>query len=298
MKILCLGQSAYDITLPMDSFPIENHKYRLIDKKVECGGGSCNNAAYLLGLWGSDIYLASAIGKDNYGEKIKEELKKVNVNIDYFEEIDVPTTVSYIITNTNLGTRTILTCKDSNMHFSDDYNISLKPDVIMVDGNDFEVSKRILEENKDAISIIDAGSLKHGTDELCKLCDYVVCSNDFARDYTGISFIYDDIDTLKRVYNKLEHDFGGVIVITLESYGAFTKINDEYMIIPSIKVESVDSTGAGDIFHGAFTYFISEGYSLYDTIRYSNIAGALSVTKIGSKNSMPKLDEVMSYHEL
>ena len=70
------------------------------------------------------------------------------------------------------------------------------------------------------------------------------------------------------------------------------------MIIPSIKVKALDSTGAGDIFHGAFTYFISNGYSLYDTIRYASITGAISVTRIGSRLSIPELDEVINYDNL
>ena len=88
MKILCIGQSAYDITLPVSDYPKENRKIKIGNSKIECGGGACNNAAYLLGLWGSDVYLASSIGKDFYGDRIKQELASVNVNTSYFEELD------------------------------------------------------------------------------------------------------------------------------------------------------------------------------------------------------------------
>ena len=105
MKILCIGQSAYDITLPVTDYPKENRKIKIGNSKVECGGGASNNAAYLLGLWGSEVYLASSIGKDVYGERIKMELEKVNVNTEYFEEVDdIETTTSYIIANTSKGT--------------------------------------------------------------------------------------------------------------------------------------------------------------------------------------------------
>ena len=80
--------------------------------------------------------------------------------------------------------------------------------------------------------------------------------------------------------------------------GSLTKIDGEFKLVPSIKVESVDSTGAGDIYHGAFTHFISKGYNLLDAMFYANIAGALAVAKIGSKNSMPELEDVLKYHEL
>ena len=299
MKILCIGQSAYDITLPVTDYPKENKKIKIGNKKVECGGGACNNAAYLLGLWNSDVYLASAIGKDFYGERIKNELRDVNVNIDYFEELDgIETTTSYIIANTSRGTRTILTNKNTLMKFTNLTNIDIKPDVILADGNDYELALKTIQENKNSVSIIDAGSIKEGTIALCKNVKYVLCSNDFAREYTKIDFSYDDLESLVKVHQKLEEDFQNTVVITLESSGCFTKINGEYTIIPSIKVESVDSTGAGDIFHGAFTYFIANNYSFYDALRLANIAGALSVRKIGSKNSMPKLEEVLDYHAL
>ena len=299
MKILCIGQSAYDITLPVTDYPKENKKIKIGNKKVECGGGACNNAAYLLGLWNSDVYLASAIGKDFYGERIKRELRNVNVNIDYFEELDgIETTTSYIIANTSCGTRTILTNKNPLMKFTNLTNIDIKPDVILVDGNDYELALKTIQENKESIGIIDAGSIKEGTITLCKNVKYVLCSNDFAREYTKIDFSYDDLESLIKVHQKLEEDFQNTVVITLESSGCFTKINGEYIIIPSIKVESIDSTGAGDIFHGAFTYFIANNYSFYDALRLANIAGALSVRKIGSKNSMPRLEEVLEYHAL
>lgn len=298
MKILCIGQSAYDITLPLDGYPIENKKYK-IKKSVECGGGSCNNSAYLLAKWGMDVYLASSIGNDLYGKKIKEELKKAGVNIDYCEELDnVNTTVSYIINNTETGTRTIITNRSPLMHFTNLKDIDVEPDIILLDGNDYDMSLKVLMKNKNSIKIIDAGSYKEETVKLSQYCDYIVCSNDFARDYTKIDFDYNDKIKLKEVYDTIQKDFRGKLVITLESFGSMVKIDEQYYIVPSVKVKSIDSTGAGDIYHGAFTYFIANNYSLLETLHYANIAGALSVTKIGSKTSMPTKEEVLKYHEL
>lgn len=298
MKILCVGQSAYDITIPVDSFPIENKKYKVHDV-IECGGGSCNNAAYLLAMWHNEVYLASSIGKDLYGKKIKEELESVGVNTDFFEEISgVNTTISYIINNQENGSRTIITNRSQNMHFSKNHNIDIKTDVILLDGNDYEMSLKVLKSNPGAIKIIDAGSMKPGTVELSKLCDYVVCSNDFAKEYTKMDFDYSDRKKIHEVYDKLSHDFNGKVIITLEAMGSLVKIDNEFYLVPSMSVKSVDSTGAGDIYHGAFTHFIANGYSILEAMHYSNIAGALSVRKVGSKNSMPTLESVIKYHEL
>ena len=298
MKILCVGQSAYDITIPIDGYPEENKKYK-VKEVYECGGGSCNNSAYLLAKWHDEVYIASPIGMDDYGRKIKDELKSVGVNINYIEELEgVPTTTSYIINNKVNGSRTIVTNRNPRLHFSYDFDIDITPNIILYDGNEFDMGIQIAKKNPQAIKIIDAGNMKEGIVELAKVCDYVVCSNDFAKEYTGINFSYNDINQIYEVYDKIQKDFKGKVIITLEQMGSLVKIENEFKLVPSIKVESVDSTGAGDIYHGAFTHFIAEGYSLLDTMKYSNIAGALSVTKIGSKNSMPNLEEVISYHEL
>ena len=129
MKILCIGQSAYDITIPTKTFPEENKKYK-IHEVYECGGGSANNASYLLAKWHDEVYLASSIGNDEYGRKIKDELTTVGVNIDLFNELDnVKTTTSFITANKSKGTRTILTHLDTSMHYPADFNINIKPDV-------------------------------------------------------------------------------------------------------------------------------------------------------------------------
>ena len=106
---MCLGQSAYDITLPMDHYPVENKKVR-VEGKVECGGGSASNCAYLLAKWGLDTYFAGIIGKDHYGSEIKKEYERVGVNTKYLEINDkFNTTSSYIIANTDIAKAIVIT---------------------------------------------------------------------------------------------------------------------------------------------------------------------------------------------
>lgn len=291
-KVLCIGHAAYDITLPMDSFPKENKKVR-ITEGVECGGGAAANAAYLLAKWGMNVSFAGVVGNDLYGEKIKDEFLQVGCNTTYIEtSTKFRTTVSYILANSSNGSRTIIVKRSKNLdEFSG--SVTLKPDVILVDGEELELSKKVLKENKEALSVLDAGNLKQSIVELGHLVTYLVCSEDFANEYTGSVIDTSRTKSIIPIYEKLVQDFKTNVVITLGSKGSFSKIDGKYVLIPSLKVKALDSTAAGDIFHGAFTYFISNGYSLIDTIRLSNITGALSVTKVGGKNSMPDLEEVL-----
>ena len=290
MKILCLGHAAYDITMPVSGFPTENTKNR-VHNKVECGGGPASTAAYLLGKWKTDVTFAGVVGNDLYGNKIKEELDSVNVNTKYLEMNDeLITTSSFILANSENGSRTIFTYWPNTMTMKP-FELDFEPDIILIDGQEYERSKEILTKYPNAISIIDAGRDRKEIIELSKMVNYLVCSKDFAEKVTGIKINYEDSSTLHNLYKKLEEMFNNTIVVTLESKGCLYK-TDILKIMPSIKVKAIDSTGAGDIFHGAFTYGISKGYDLEATLKLANIAGAISVTRIGGRNSIPTMAEM------
>ncbi len=90
--------------------------------------------------------------------------------------------------------------------------------------------------------------------------------------------------------------FNNIIIITLEAKGCLYEHNDNIKIMSSIKVKAIDSTGAGDIFHGAFVYGLIKGFSLEENLKMSNIAGALSVTRVGTRYSVPTIEEMKDYY--
>ncbi len=297
MKVVCVGHSTYDITLPMNEYPEENIKHRL-EKHYECGGGPASNGAYLLAKWGMDTTIMSVLGNDYYADKIIESFESVGANTKFLEKRDDhATSSSYIIANMSNGSRTVLTSKKPPVRKLS-LDTSVDADVILVDGEHPETALEVLMENPQAISVIDAGRLNKDTKLLGKLVKYLVCSKDFAEEFCETKLDCTNKEQLIECHTKLVEYFQTNVIITLEAYGSFAIIDGEYEIIPSIKVKAVDSTGAGDIFHGAFTYFISNNYSLKETIRLSSITAAISVTRIGSRFSIPDLDEVLNYDDV
>ena len=297
MKVICVGHSTFDTTLPMTAYPIENDKYR-IPYRVECGGGSGPNGAYVLAKWGIDTTIVSALGDDYQADRIIDEFKRVGANIEYLQKIPThQTSCSYIFANMENGSRTIVTSKAPSIRKLN-INKKLSADVILIDGEHPETAKEILKENPKAISVFDASRINDDNLELGKMVTYLVCSHEFAEKFAGIKIEYDKVETIEICYKRLKEFFQTNVIITLESYGSYTEIEGENQIIPSIKVKALDSTGAGDIFHGSFAYFISHGYSLLDSIHYASITGALSVTKIGARYSVPELKEVLEYDTL
>lgn len=297
MKAVCVGHSTYDITFPMDEYPTENVKYR-IPEKIECGGGPASNGAYLLAKWGMDTTMVSAIGKDYYGDKIIAEFQKIGADTSYMEQIEgYMTTNSYIVSNKSNGSRTILSSKDSPIRKLNRI-IDLVADVILIDGEHPESAHEVLDHNPNAVSVLDAGRLNDDTKALGKKVTYLVCSHEFAEEFSGMKTADLDIDGLAIIHKTLQDYFQTNIIITLEAKGSFTIIDGEYQIVPSKRVKALDSTGAGDIFHGAFTYFIANHYSLRDAIYYASITSAISVTRIGSRLSIPTLSEVLDYDDV
>lgn len=292
-RIISIGMSAFDVTLPVDHYPIENTKNRIGDKRLRNGGGAANNASFLLGKWHNDVTFISTVGNDYEGMFLEKEMQSVGVKTLFSKLDNIPTTTSYIITNLSNSTRTIITNKSDKLKHQKEEIVN--GDYILVDGNDYELSLKVFEQNPDAIKIIDAGRVNDGILELNKYCDYIICSNDFAKEYTKRDMNYEDHEQLQSIYDEIQKDYKGLLIITLESYGCMVKINNEFHFIPSIKVNSVDTNGAGDIFHGAFVHFLSEGYDLLRVLRLSNITGALSTRILGTRGAIPEISEVISY---
>ena len=161
MKALCIGNVAYDFTMPMENFPKENLKYR-VENAISCGGGPASNAAYLLSLWGVNTYFAGVIGNDDNGKKIKEEFKKVNVNTRYLEvDKENDTAMSFVLINQKNGSRTIFTKRSNKMKITKEINI--KPDLILVDGGELQVSvvKEVIDSLNLDIAIVGLKKNEH-----------------------------------------------------------------------------------------------------------------------------------------
>lgn len=298
MKILCIGHASYDITCPVDEYPVENTKYRLMDK-VSAGGGPASNAAFLLGKWGIDTVIQTVVGSDDFGEKIKKEFKSVGVSTDYIEtSYEKETSLSFILINKQNGNRTVFNVAGEPTPLKK-YQYDFTPDIIFTDGHDYGAAQNAMTKYPNAIRIIDAGRVTQELLELCKYMNHIVCSKGFAETVAGAKFDYENPNTLVQIYSKLQAKYPHAnIVVTLEEKGALYMVNNQIKIMPGLKIDDVkDTTGAGDIFHGAYTYGIANNFDMEKIITLSNIAAGLSTKTVGSRLSMPPLSDVLEYYQ-
>ena len=294
MKFICMGSSVYDMTFVVDGEFKEDGKKRAKDY-VECGGGNGANYAYTLASWGNDVDLISIVGNDLFGKSLLNEYKDIGINSGYIEVRDnFITPKSVIVSNTDNSTRTIVTTYREVIRKLN-INVDNDADILLLDGSYIDTAKELIEKSNNSIIIFDIEKNDPEIIDLAKNANYVICSEEFAEEFSKVKL---SDDNLIICYDKLSNCFpNSQLIITLGKRGSFTKTND-YKLIKSINVNSIDSTGSGDIYHAAFAHFLSKGYSLEDIIKYSSIAAALSTTKVGCRNKVPMLEEVLNYNDI
>lgn len=297
MTILSIGRSSYDITCPVEDYPVEGTKYAL-NEKIECGGGTAANVAFMLGRWGESVYLASVAGSDDYGSKLKKELEQATVRTELMEtSYEVGTPLSIILVNKKKGTRTKFDVIGQTQPLLKKYDYTISPNVIFSDGKEYAATINALNKFPNAISVVDAGRVNKDLLELCKFVKYIVCSKGFAENVSGLKIDFNNSASLVNVYKKLKQKYpNNNVIVTLGEMGAMYTVEGEIRIMPGLKTTVVDPSAAGDIFHGAFVYCIANNFDVEKAVTYSNIAAGLSVGKMGGRTSTPTIKEVIAYY--
>ena len=296
MDILCVGHAAYDLIYSMDRFPTENTKVP-VESMVECGGGPAANAAFLLAKWGVPCGLAALVGDDPYGHAIVEEMRQIGADTSLLEvRKGFATSLSAILVNVQGGSRTIInrTIKGDHVRLDPEKLAAAHPRVMLYDGHAVQAAFDAGQRYPNAKTVIDAGSLYEGTITLVPKVDYIVASEGFAKQITGQESC-DTPEGQQRAIAAIQKVAkpGAEVVVTLGERGLFYGVAGGVKHMPAPKVTAVDTTAAGDIFHGAFAYGMLQGMSLEENLKFSSRTAAISVTRPGGRTSIPALKEVM-----
>ncbi|MBR3049284.1 MAG: carbohydrate kinase family protein [Bacilli bacterium] len=295
MKIVCVGSTVFDMTYVVEDSLKEDSKTRSKDY-VECGGGNGANYAYSLAFWGNNVELYSLIGYDLYGKLLLDEFDMVGINKSGIEiRKGFPTPKSVIISNLSNSTRTIVTTtreivRKLNAEICND------ADILLLDGTYIETARELINSNKKATIVFDIEKNDPEIIELAKSSNYIICSKDFAESFTNMDL--SNKDNIESCYDVISDSFpNSKVIITLGKDGSITK-EEDYLITDTIDANTVDTTGSGDIFHAAFVHFLVNGYNLKDSIKYSTVAAGLSTEKVGCRNKIPTLEEVLNYDDV
>ena len=175
MSIICIGQCAYDLTFPIQEPLIENQKYRIMEP-FSCIGAPAANAAYLCALWNAEI---------------RRVLKEAGVDTAYLmEDESFSTPVSAIIANSFNGYRTIFNCPGIQRKL--EFHYPEQAEILLLDGHELQASLEALSRYPDIDSIMDAGTFHEETSVLAQKVTYLVCSQDYARQFSNIEVSIQD----------------------------------------------------------------------------------------------------------
>lgn len=297
IKTLSVGQASYDIYVQVDEFPKENTKTRFVNK-IGCGGGAACNISYQLAKWGVGSTFAGTLGNDMYGNRIQKELESVGVDTRYIEtSFDKDTPVSFIIVNTKTGTSTLFNYADEYVKLRK-FDFDFQPDLIVVDGHDLYASKSTIERFPKAITVCDASRYANDVVEAAKLCQYIICSQEFAEAVAKVKIDFSNSSTLVALYDALRKKFDRQnVVVTLRENGALYQIENQIKVSPALNVKPLDVSGASDVFNGAFVYALTQSYNIEQAVRFANIAAGLSTQVVGARLSIPKLQDVQKIYD-
>jgi sugar/nucleoside kinase (ribokinase family) len=303
IDVLCVGHACYDIIFPVQDFPRENFKYTISATEESPGGPACNGAS-LLGKWGVSCSLAALMGEDIYADLIIREMAGWGVDTSLIQKrAGHVTPLSCIIANGGSGSRTIINRRNTQARLSlgeEDFRrrFSGPPAVLLFDGHEPEASFAAMRAFPGALTILDAGSLREGTDALSREVDYCIVSEVFAREAAGFT---GDEESGAAALGELSRRGARHAAITLgEQGGCYLEAGSSasapeqarrYAPYPA---KAIDSTAAGDIFHGAFAYALLKGYDFPGALDFSAVAAGLSVERRGGRASIPELTEVLS----
>jgi len=137
--------------------------------------------------------------------------------------------------------------------------------------------------------VLDAGTMREGSRELVSLVDVLIASKGFAEPLVG-----PDASPESSLV-ALRQLCPGDVIITLGSKGSIGCDNGEVMFQKAISVKAVDTTGAGDVYHGAYIYGILQGWGMNECMRFAPVTSGLKCREIGAQEGIPGLDEIKNF---
>jgi len=259
-------------------------------------GGMVATAMVAAARLGEEVEFLGGIGDDDAGRYALDVFKKERVGTQRLKVFqNEATAFSFVLVHAESGKRTILHSRGVQEKLSLDISDVDLSDVAVLhlDAYWFETALKWAKAAKRqgvTVSLDPSSKLlrKVDADALLPYVDHMMPSADFARKFSG------EDAPFEAAKHFLAYGARAVI-ITKGKDGCFIGTPDEQCHIPAFEVPVVDTTGAGDTFHGAFAAGLNKGYSLQQAAQFAGAAAALKCTKLGGQTGIPTLPETRDF---
>ncbi|MBN1292559.1 MAG: hypothetical protein JXB48_12030 [Candidatus Latescibacteria bacterium] len=288
--IAAIGISVLDTIMVMDGFKSAEGSYHC-EKLIIEGGGMAATALCTASKLGSQTRLFSRIGNDVFGKRLLEELRDFGVDISGTITLkNRNTTASVVFVDLNTGEKQFYSEWDKSAYIdSCSLNVNLLEGVkiMLVDGHWTEGAYEglVWARAQEIPVVADFKRKYNGIEKLFPFIDYFIIPMFFAEEITGEK-------KTDRMLHKLTELQPGIPVITCGVQGGAYIVENDIKRYKAFPIKAVDSTGAGDAFHGAFCHFISHGVELSRCLELSSAVGALNCRAHGGRSALPSREEL------
>lgn len=285
VDVVGLGLNATDIVLTVRGVPPLGGKERIVAEDRQAGGqvATALVACQRLGL--RCRYLGN-VGGDEGGRFQLASLRTEGIDVRYVRTVkDAPNQMGYIIVDEKTGERTVYWSRDARLRVHPREVVSqaiVKARALHIDGCDVEAALKAARIARSAgVPVVaDLDTVYKGVENLFPFVDYLIASSNFLPAFTG------DDDPC-RVLQLIAREYGmRAVGMTLGRDGALMLCGGKLCYSPGFVVETVDTTGAGDVFHGGFIYALLKGWNTPQILDFANAMAALNCTALGARGGI------------
>jgi sulfofructose kinase len=297
-QVVGIGFAALDVVLRMDRMPTWDHAPPLVDFEVR-GGGPAGTACVAASKLGARVGFIGTAGNDKLAELKLGSLEEHGVDISRMvrrNALEDQIIIVYLDAATGERLFAGVAGRDrlELMPEEIDFDYLLSADYLHLDGRyplaALAAARRMREAGK--LVMLDGGAtMGRISDEMSALAretDVLICGSGFAPALTGRENILDA--------GKACLDFGPRIVVTTDGEnGSHTFTGNEHFHIPAFEVVVADTTGAGDVFHGAYLVALLHGWGPHVSGHFASAAAAIKCTRLGGRVGFPRFDETAEF---
>ncbi len=260
------------------------------------GGGEVATALVALARLGSTASYVGQIGDDPSGDLIATEFEQYGVDTSHLlVERGATSQTSIVLVDDESGKRTILGVPFTASEIAPDQirpGFVEKARYLLLDGTArqaaLEAARRARSAGVPVVLDADVVALDSEIEALLDLTDILIPSKSFSQRFTGTENVEKALETFRT--------FGAsIILITLGEEGCVCHADGDTFHTPIFEVDVVDTTGAGDVFHGAFVRGLLQDWELPQTVEFAAAVAAIKCAKLGGRAGIPTAEETASF---
>ena len=282
IKVVGLGQASVDYFGRLFDFPLENSKAELSDLHMSCGGPAAT-ALVTLSRLGIPCSFLGSISDDMFGVEITKNFEQESVDISQLKITEGQTSqFAFIAITEDSGNRTIFWHRGNAPELiTKDVNIGRFSNarVLHLDGLMLNASMEAARQARDLgmTIVMDGGTLREGSLKLASMVDILIISETFAK-----AFLASNAHVEDALYALKEHG-PSQVAVTLGQNGSIGLDDSGITYQDAFPVQAVDTTGAGDVYHGAYIYGVLQDWEMGECMQFASAAAALKCSAMGAQ---------------